>query len=404
MSIFALFNLVLYCLFVCATRNITIDDASPLVTYDAPVLQRNITAFDSRLLEDGTITFVAPTPNASPTISIDFTGIAIYIFVAYPGLNESAPSGFTALIDGAEAGGWAAAESALLYRHLVYHSAVLADAPHTLVMQIKPNWELYFDYALYTSTALDPVVSAATSRGASAQQTTGGTTAPDPALSATSGEASTQQTTGGTTAPDPALLATSEGASVQQTTSVTTVTAPYPALSAMSGGVSAQQTTVGTTVTAPYPALSATSGGASAQQTTGGTASGSAIPVTIRTEKPPLGIAIGAAFGGAIFVALGCGGWILLRRRRGPKGFLLRSPPSVRRESKFKSALLDGGAPLASTDDGNPNASEPEPADLVHLTREVRRLTASVQRLESIPEARDGGPALQRPPAYIHGV
>ncbi|KAJ7664778.1 hypothetical protein B0H17DRAFT_1143624 [Mycena rosella] len=335
MSIFPLLNLVLYCLFVCATRNITIDDASPLVTYDAPVLQRNITAFDSRLLEDGTITFVAPTPNASPTISISFTGIAIYIFVAYPGYNESAPSGFTAFIDGAEAGGWAAAESALLYRHLVYHSAVLADAPHTLVMQIKPNWELYFDYALYTSTVSDP-------------------------------------------------------------------------------------------------ALSATSGGASAQQITGGTASSSATPITTGTKKPLLGVAIGAALGGAVFVALGCGGWILLRPRRAAKKrtltpftdgfridddsekdgapppatpFLLRSPPSARRKSKSKSALLDGGVPPTGTVDAHPNPSDPEPAALVGLTTELRRLTASVQRLETgIPEARDGGPVLQRPPAYMHGV
>ncbi|KAJ7441304.1 hypothetical protein B0H11DRAFT_2204838 [Mycena galericulata] len=134
-----------------AAQNYTIDDASPLITYDAPVLERNITAFDSRLLWDGTITYVAPSSDSSPTIRIPFNGTTIYIFVAYPGIAQPAPSGFNASIDGAPAGDWAATESALLYHHLVYHTSTLPAAPHILVMQIKPGWELYFDYAVYTS-------------------------------------------------------------------------------------------------------------------------------------------------------------------------------------------------------------------------------------------------------------
>ncbi|KAJ6541013.1 hypothetical protein DFH09DRAFT_59082 [Mycena vulgaris] len=173
MWILPLLNLVLASWLVSAAQNYTIDDASPLVIYDAPVLERNITAFDSRLLRDGTITYIAPTPNASPTISINFTGTAIYIYVAYPGHSEPAPSGFTARIDGADAGGWAAAESALLYRHLVYHSAVLPDARHTLVMQIQPKWELYFDYAMYTSSDTDPAASSASDAAPSQQPTAG---------------------------------------------------------------------------------------------------------------------------------------------------------------------------------------------------------------------------------------
>ncbi|KAJ7192253.1 hypothetical protein GGX14DRAFT_546522 [Mycena pura] len=161
-------TLLRFALLVRAAQNYTIDDASPLVTYNAPALQRNHTAFDSRLLWDGTITYVVPTPNFSPTISIPFNGTAIYIFVAYPGLSEPAPSGFTALIDGVPAsgvprGGWAANESALLYHHLVYYIAALPAAPHTLVMQIKPGWELYLDYAIYTSDMDPPPPSISTS-------------------------------------------------------------------------------------------------------------------------------------------------------------------------------------------------------------------------------------------------
>ncbi|KAJ7851264.1 hypothetical protein B0H14DRAFT_830115 [Mycena olivaceomarginata] len=151
-----------------AIQNYTIDDASPLITYDAPVLERNITAFNSHLLWDGTVTYIAPALASSPTISIPFNGTAIYIFVAYPGRPEPAPSGFIALIDGAPAGNWAADESAQLYHHLVYHTTALPAAPHTLVMQIKPGWELYFDYAIYTSDVdLPPATISMSSTGTS---------------------------------------------------------------------------------------------------------------------------------------------------------------------------------------------------------------------------------------------
>ncbi|KAJ7024979.1 hypothetical protein C8F04DRAFT_1239397 [Mycena alexandri] len=167
MWILTLFHLALL---VSAGHNYTIDDASPLITYDAPVLERNHTSFDSHLLWDGTITYVAPASNFSPTISIPFNGTAIYIFVAYPGITQPAPSGFNASIDGAPTGNWAADESALLYHHLVYHTAGLPAAPHTLVMQINPRWELYFDYAIYTSD-MDPPSSISTSSTGAAQPT-----------------------------------------------------------------------------------------------------------------------------------------------------------------------------------------------------------------------------------------
>ncbi|KAJ7874875.1 hypothetical protein B0H13DRAFT_2348445 [Mycena leptocephala] len=147
--ILALLALVLSCL-ARAVHNETIDDASPLITYNDATLQRKITAFDSSLLSDGTVTYIVPIPDSSPTITIPFNGTAIYIFVAYPGRIEPAPSGFTVLIDGVPSGNWAAKESALLY-HLVYHNGALPDASHTLVMQIMSGWEFYFTYAVYTN-------------------------------------------------------------------------------------------------------------------------------------------------------------------------------------------------------------------------------------------------------------
>jgi hypothetical protein len=62
-----------------AIQNYTIDDASPLITYDAPVLERNITAFNSHLLWDGTVTYIAPALASSPTISIPFNGASFFL-------------------------------------------------------------------------------------------------------------------------------------------------------------------------------------------------------------------------------------------------------------------------------------------------------------------------------------
>ncbi|KAJ7481387.1 hypothetical protein B0H11DRAFT_2023670 [Mycena galericulata] len=134
--------------------NTIIDDAIPLVTYRAPVLDRNLTGFNSSLLNNGTVTFVPPTQNDSPTIAMNFTGTAVYIFVAYPsGHNESFTSGFIARIDDIPSGGWAVAQTAPLYNRLAYPNTTLANAPHSLVIQIGPEWELYFDYVVYTSGA-----------------------------------------------------------------------------------------------------------------------------------------------------------------------------------------------------------------------------------------------------------
>ncbi|KAJ7488746.1 hypothetical protein B0H11DRAFT_2405828 [Mycena galericulata] len=123
--------------------NTTIDDANPLVTYRAPVLNRNPTWFNSSLLNNGTVTFVPPTQDDSPTIAMNFTGTAVYIFVA-----QCVPSG-----------GWAIAQTAPLYNHLAYRNTTLANAPHSLVIQIQPEWELYFDYVVYTSGAPESLVS-----------------------------------------------------------------------------------------------------------------------------------------------------------------------------------------------------------------------------------------------------
>ncbi|KAJ6520708.1 hypothetical protein DFH09DRAFT_1193914 [Mycena vulgaris] len=165
-----------------AQVNYTIDDASPLVQYRAPQLDRNLTGFDPSRLNNSTVTFIPATVNDSPTISFNITGTAFYIFIAYPaGHNESFKSGFIARIDDVPSGGWEAANTAPMDHHLAYRNRTLSNGPHQITLQIFPEWELYFDYAIYTSGDPDP---APTSSGASPGNTTssgassGNTTSP----------------------------------------------------------------------------------------------------------------------------------------------------------------------------------------------------------------------------------
>ncbi|KAJ7192257.1 hypothetical protein GGX14DRAFT_596052 [Mycena pura] len=284
----------------CAVHNYTIDDASPLITYNAPGgLRRNHTAFDSRLLWDGTITYVVPTPNFSPTISIPFNGTAIYIFVAYPGLGQPAPSGFTALIDGVPAagvppGGWAALESALLYRHLVYHIAALPAAPHRLVMQIKPGWELYFDSAVYTSDVDPPVAveSATLSSGPGGMQQS---------PSAVISTLTTLDASG-----EPIVLTIAGAASTIDNNIISTVTQAAETSIAVSMSWVTQQVSGGATVTSAEstPTLSGTS------------ASNNTNTIIRMTGNPPIVPMIGAFLGGALFATLVMAVCLILLRRR----------------------------------------------------------------------------------------
>ncbi|KAJ7479436.1 hypothetical protein B0H11DRAFT_2280918 [Mycena galericulata] len=305
-----------------AAQNYTIDDASPLITYDAPVLERNITASDSRLLWDGTITYVAPSLDSSPTISIPFNGTAIYIFVAYPGLAQPAPSRFNASIDGAPAGDWAAAESALLYHHLVYHTSTLPAAPHTLVMQINPGWELYFDYAIYTSDADVSPASTLTSSTGAAQPT-----------------------------------------SLSTKSSIANKSPFAPIIGAVVGGILFIALVIAVSVCLRSRRRAAAKRRLTPVRFTAGFAleNGAEDAEEEKGTGPPV------------------------------TPFLLRAAPSARDRHKSAITLAEDSSPTG-------DASE---RDLARLTASVRHLTASVQRLETgIPQARDGGQVMQRPPAY----
>ncbi|KAF7358849.1 hypothetical protein MSAN_01224900 [Mycena sanguinolenta] len=150
--------ILLSLLFVCARAqlNTTIDDASPLVTYRGSV-EHNPPGFNTSLLGNGTATFIVPSPDGAPTIGMNFTGTAVYVFVACPpGYNESIDMGFIARIDDIPSNGWAVDKTGPLYNHLAYHNTTLSNEPHSLVLQVQQGWQLYFDYVIYTTSSADP--------------------------------------------------------------------------------------------------------------------------------------------------------------------------------------------------------------------------------------------------------
>ncbi|KAJ7265140.1 hypothetical protein C8J57DRAFT_1511701 [Mycena rebaudengoi] len=131
--------------------NHTIDDISPLLVYDAPALDRSLTGFDPSKLEDGTVTHVSATAHDSATISLNFAGTGVYVFVAYPsGHKDTAASAFLVQIDGVASGGWARGSfSDPLSGFLAYRNTTLSNGEHNFTIEIQPGWELYFDFLVY---------------------------------------------------------------------------------------------------------------------------------------------------------------------------------------------------------------------------------------------------------------
>lgn len=176
--------------------------------------------------------------------------------------------------------------------------------------------------------------------------------------------------------------------------------------------------------------------GSTANSTTGSAPPDNTSPIPTSSSKKefPIGAVVGGVLGALIVMALVATPFCLRRRaiaKQKPKPFIgglhdhdriaetdkeggftpvtpfmLQSPPPVASKhlrERAKSGLSLGIPATASSmggGDQSPLSAVSDPA-MVVMAQEMRRLTASVQRLETgIPEARDGGPVLQRPPAY----
>ncbi|KAF7333748.1 hypothetical protein MVEN_02331400 [Mycena venus] len=376
-----------------AQVNHTIDDASPLVTYRA-VIDRSLTGFNRSQLNNGTVTFIPATEHDSPTISMNFTGTAIYVFVAYPaGHNESFVSGFSARIDGVPYGGWAVAQT----------------APPGEPSGVQPEWELYFDYAVYTSGDPDPLPSS--------------NSAPPTTTSESSVSASN------TGIPVPIATGNVAGEpSLTPSVSVSTVKVPGPTFP---GGVA------GVTFTGNTPVPTGSDN----------------IPVQASAanhKQMPVAAIVGGVLGALILLALVATPLILRRRaqarrakaRRTLSPFIIgntggdghtdeerdvnpRDPPlapvvlhppppahtaNMRQKSPLRvtiptwTATPEAPARTSGTEAPQTSLSAASDVTLAQIAEQVRRMRMSMLRLETgMPEARDGGPALIRPPAYGSG-
>ncbi|KAF8142789.1 hypothetical protein K438DRAFT_1784362 [Mycena galopus ATCC 62051] len=343
MKVLSPFHLVfLWRLASAAEMNHTLDDINPLVVYHAPVLDRNLTGFFPSELKDGTVTHIAATTQDSATISMNFTGTAVYVFVAYPsgfrGNESTTPNGFLAQIDGVPSGGWARGNSTVfLTGFLAYQNTTLLNDRHDFVMKIQPGWEVYFDVVRYTSVVPD---STAISSSAAAQSTS-------------SLPASTLQTKQ-KKVPVGAIAGGVIGGLLFLALVATPLIFRQRALS--------KQRAILRQPPKAIPFMVGPDDGPSRAD---------------KSEAPPTPVSLHTPSPGRRFRAL---------HRPSPTLAIPTSAPPSRNEDQL--------SPLSATSDPS----------LLLMAEEMRRLTASVQRLETgVPQARDGGPILQRPPAYRTG-
>lgn len=101
-------------------------------------------------------TTILPSGTASATITVQFTGSAVYVFNILPntlqGTITSADISFS--IDGENVGRFTRSPDSsgtILYNQLVYSNTALNDGPHTLVMTPNINSLILFDYLVYTT-------------------------------------------------------------------------------------------------------------------------------------------------------------------------------------------------------------------------------------------------------------
>ncbi|KAJ6532641.1 hypothetical protein B0H19DRAFT_1241927 [Mycena capillaripes] len=377
--------------------------------------------FNVHQLNDGTVTFVHPYPNETPTISINFTGTAMYIFVAYPpGKTATVPIGFIALIDDSPAGEWTADQLAPLSNHLAFSTTTLSNGPHTLVLELCVQCSLYFDYAIITSDP-DPI---ATSSSV-AEQTTPNLPPP--------------MSTGNSNAAVPTVTVS---VSVPTTSGISTLPSPKtsltPSVSVFTVNVPASTPPVGVAVVT------------STDHTPVPTESDN-IPVQTSSghKQMPVAAIVGGVLGAVILLALVSTPLVLRRRAlarrakarntfspfimwktdgdghtdeervgntRGPPltPLVLHPPPArfanLRGKSPLSVTIPTGTAiPAAPTRTSGTEAlqtplSAASDVALMQIAEQMRRIRMSMQRLETgMPEARDGGSVLMRPPAYGSG-
>ncbi|KAJ6549743.1 hypothetical protein B0H19DRAFT_1264655 [Mycena capillaripes] len=189
----ALFTLVsAYAPLVAGQANRTVDDFSPLISYSPvdAVPHLDTTGFDAAKLNNRTIAVLNSTLSASLSVTMKFTGTALWVFLAepVPTAARTFTASYTIFLDGEEVldvGQTPLAEHAV-YGAAAYSNTSLSLGVHEVTMRINDGGTAYFDYAVFTSddpspeASLVPVqptgsssASASTSTGAAASVSAG---------------------------------------------------------------------------------------------------------------------------------------------------------------------------------------------------------------------------------------
>ncbi|KAF7362981.1 hypothetical protein MVEN_00649700 [Mycena venus] len=189
----ALFTLVsAYAPLVAGQANRTIDDFSPLISYSPAdaVTHLDTTGFDPAKLNNRTIAVLNSTVSASLNMTMEFTGTALWLFLAEPVPTTARTSiaSYTIFLDGAEVldVGQTPLAARAVYSAPAYSNTSLSLGAHEVTMRINDGGTAYFDYAVFTSddpipeASLVPVqptgsssVSASKSTGTAASVSTG---------------------------------------------------------------------------------------------------------------------------------------------------------------------------------------------------------------------------------------
>ncbi|KAJ7759595.1 hypothetical protein B0H16DRAFT_1533853 [Mycena metata] len=316
----SLLSLAIFCQTVHAAEvKHFIDDFDSVAVYQGATLNRSLAGFAPSEIKDGTVTLVTASGSDPAAISMNFTGNAVYVYVAYPSDRPAVvPSAFLIQIDGVASGGWTRGNfSDPLTGFLAYENTTLSNSTHNVVIEVRQGWELYFDYVVYTSTS-----------------------------------------------------------------------APAASNQPMA-------------------------------------------PTMTKKKKAPVGAIVGGIIGGILFLLLTL--FLLRRRAKGKSRTISRRThlpfieehddkqnsvekdssrppltplraPRLSSRTKYVPGLDIRHSPTVGDQDQSPMSPAGDPS--IHLVAaEIRRLTASMQRLETgMTEAHDGGPVVfQRPPVYIYG-
>ncbi|KAJ7246469.1 hypothetical protein C8J57DRAFT_1476112 [Mycena rebaudengoi] len=194
----ALFTLIcVYASLVAGQANRTVDDFSPLLSYSPvdAVTHLDTTDFDVTRLNNRTVAVMnsGSTASASLSMTLKFTGTALWLFFAKPATaaGRTSTASYTIFLDGAVVldVGTTPLDADAVYGALAYSNTSLRLGAHEVTLRINDGGTTYFDYAVFTSddpnpeTSITPPVQPPASTGTQPK----GTGTPDEESTATGG-------------------------------------------------------------------------------------------------------------------------------------------------------------------------------------------------------------------------